>query len=138
MFQQQRPRTDVHCPVICVITCPSQCRHKTSTDQSGTGLFTCVWVQVRDEQIVTHVSVNTTNVNVPSRVQQRPPVLSHEMASPSAQQGLEIVASPAPFWHRFCRQRHEMVSLRHGSLRSSLTFQSREEFGISYYLLSNC
>lgn len=51
MFQQQRSRTDVHCSVICAITCPSQCRRKTRTDRSGTGLFMCAWAQVRDKQI---------------------------------------------------------------------------------------
>lgn len=111
------PVTEIQdrCPlsVICAVTCPSQCRHKTRTDPVEQG-SSCV-LGPRSERSKLWLTCQP----IPPRWMCLPQPsrdlcgLPQEMASPWGQQVLEIATPPAPFWHTFCRHRHEMVSL-HG------------------------
>lgn len=108
--------TQDRCPLscICVITFPSQSRHQTTTDQSGTGLFLqCAWAQVREEQLCQPTAQMSMwmCLSKASRA-----LLPCHMKWPSwDQQVLEIATPPVPFWPRVCRHRHEMVNLHPGS-----------------------
>lgn len=129
-------RTDVHCPVICAITCPSQCRQNKKRSKWNGALHVCL-AQVRASKlrIVTHLSVSVS-VSVPSQGQHRPPALSHGMAGPSRR------SASAGNCHSSSTTLAQALQTWEGEptpwvTQESLTFQSREEFGNSYYLLSN-
>lgn len=131
MFQQQRSRTDAHCPVICVITCPSQCRYRQEQVEQDSS---CV-LGPRSETSKLWLTCQSTpqmwNVNcaLPSPAETSCSVTwtgqAHEISKcwklPLLQHhsGTGSAGTDTKWWH-------------HGSPRNSLTCQSREEFGNSY------